>query len=140
MKQAASYLSEFELFSEKDDDSDTEYIMDFIHTPSSNSPPSPNISASLQHGQTREHDSRPCSEHDNSREHNSHPCSIPHHDSDFVHIKSKPISQECTTTTPHDAVTPEDSKIAAYRKNFLSSHHIIMSCTCWFSNFKSICL
>ena len=109
MKRAASYLSEFDLFSGQahvieDDDSDTESTMD----------PSTTLSSPLQHlkhGKTREHDSHQCSTQGKMREHDSHLCSIPHTDTDFAPIKSKPVSEEFNNTTPPDAVGPEDKAI-----------------------------
>ena len=84
MKRAASYLSELDLFVgyahvTEDNDSDMESTTDPSTT---SSPPLQH----LEHGKIREQDS------DKTRDHDSHPCSIPHTDTDFAPIKSKPVS------------------------------------------------
>ena len=65
---------------------------------------------------TRDHDSHQSSTQDKTREHDSHPCSITHTDIDFALIKSKPVSEDFTTTTLPNAVGLEDKSITDYHK------------------------
>ena len=114
--RAASYLSEFKFFAGagktiEDDASDTESTMDTIPPPSSYLLPP---LKPLKRGQTREHNSHQCSTIDKTREHDAQPCSIPHNDTDFAPIKSKPVSEEFTPPSLAD-IGPEDKDIAQYR-------------------------